>query len=682
MSQYLQLWPDNTAFIDIEPDPAFTDTIPDAYFSALVYVPSTIQPDMDAASGPTLLEGDSWHFGIDKLGAGNYRYDISGVQMGAVYPGTPPVMFDQWVQVEVHVTAGSHVFSVRINGTLYGPFTASSFWTPSGANWMGPGAFPAVWVGAGGGVAADDWIGYDELSWSVAGWISQGGAVASRWAFEAADPIADALADYPTPPWFASTDAASFVLVGGGGEEADFAGEEPVGDPPDPVGCCADPGELEASVFIDGTDVTAVASSGSWTPQLNGIAQATCTIAMDAAIGDVGDLLRIEVTDGVTSCIVFHGRILNRELDTDKDGGRVQYNAQDASEILQYRVVRDDDGDFSRPRVIEQYATGPQIIQAVLQNSIDSTGRVSLDGLSGGPPPVKSEGPLPIELGGFAGGGPNLKGAPVDWPMKISELISLFVSTGQVDCIFSPINPGGGVTNRIDVYNGNYGTDRSATVGFEYGTGRFNAAAIRWNRDMTSMVNKYQIFAGPQIETAADPKGEQHWCFNVTGTDGGSAHVPPFTGGLVYPPGGESVDATNTPAGPPWTDNQLGERIYNSRQDFDVRMQVDILDAYDDNCIKHFGTPGRMLTRYQWQVFSWLAAQPREIIHITPVAGTQIGCFHIGDLIHVEAVSDVLGGFSGKQRVYGYTVSWEATPSVLTLSEIQTSADNEGNFNA
>jgi hypothetical protein len=121
--------------------------------------------------------------------------------------------------------------------------------------------------------------------------------------------------------------------------------------------------------------------------------------------------------------------------------------------------------------------------------------------------------------------------------------------------------------------------------------------------------------------------------------------------------------------------NELGQRRLDSQAAYDVRMQVDIIDGYDDDCVAGFGTPGRDLYRYQWQTYSWMAALPRDIIHITPVAGTKLGCFHIGDLIGVTAVSDVLGGFSGAQRVQEYTVSWEATPSVLTLSEIQTSTD-------
>jgi hypothetical protein len=106
-------------------------------------------------------------------------------------------------------------------------------------------------------------------------------------------------------------------------------------------------------------------------------------------------------------------------------------------------------------------------------------------------------------------------------------------------------------------------------------------------------------------------------------------------------------------------------------------MLVDIFDAYDDNCIPGFGTVGRELFRRRWQVFSWGAATPRELIHITPVRGTEIGTFGIGDLVGVAASAAVRGGFSGAQRVYGYTISWD-TDGVLSLSELQTSADMEG----
>ena len=429
------------------------------------------------------------------------------------------------------------------------------------------------------------------------------------------------------------------------------------------MGCGPD---QTAQVYIDGTEYTGEAVQGSWTPRLNRPAQAQVRMNMEIDAGDCGSLLMITLDDDE---IVFHGPILNTETDTDKDGGSTIYNATDHMELWNYRPVRADDGDFSKPvgsgetdggDLIATYQTAPEIFAAVLRNTVDTTAG------GGGGPPVDAEGEIFLDPVNSATGGVNIPGAPVDWPMTIGDFFSLLVSTGQLDGVITYTNPGGGVTGQLDLYNGDYGTDLSSSVIFEYGQGGYSAQSLRWNRDMTTTINKYWIYGGPRVETAADPAGDQHWCFNVQG----------FDSGLPYPPGGQSVNVDNTPH--ITANNQLGERIYASRQQYGVRMKIDIYDAYDEDCIRGFGTPGRMLYRYQWIVYSWLAATPREIIHVTPTDDTYIGCFGIGDIVGVAANSLVKGGFSGAQRVYEYTVSWEATPSILTLSEIQTSADAEG----
>lgn len=423
-----------------------------------------------------------------------------------------------------------------------------------------------------------------------------------------------------------------------------------------------------AQVYVDGTEYTNVSLSGGWTPRLNRPAQATVTMPMETDAGDCGDRLMITLDDDE---IVFHGTILNTETSTDKDGGTTVYNAQDAMELWQWRPVRADDGDLSKPSgsgeldgkdIIATYQTGPQILEAVLLNSIDTTPG------GGAGPPVWAEGDLFLDIGSFAGGGAPLLGAPVDWPMTIMDFFSLLVSTGQLDAVLTYQDDGTGIgaMATVDGYNGDYGTDLSGTVTFVYGSSPRSAKAVRWNRDMTNMINKYQIYAGPRIGTAADPAGDQHWCFNVQG----------FDTGLAYPPGGRSVNTDNSQYVA--ANNQLGEKIYASRLRYGVRMKIDVFDAYDEDCIPGFGTVGRDLYRFQWQVFSWFASEPKDIVHVLPTDDTYIGCFGIGDLVHVEGSSHVKGGFSGSQRVMEYTVSWEATPSLLTLSEIQTSADAEG----
>lgn len=421
----------------------------------------------------------------------------------------------------------------------------------------------------------------------------------------------------------------------------------------------------EVIVTLDGEDVTQFCVAGNWTRRLNRPSTAQIRVPMQLVEADVGAPLKIEALVGTTYQIVHHGRVLLCETDTGEDTGYTVYNSTDPMELWQWRPVRADDGDFSKPTgsgatdgtdIFATYLYGTQIMEAVLKNTEgDSTAQ-------GNPllsPPTTAEGPTFLDFGTFAAGSVELTGAPVDWPMTLGELSALLISSGELDLVITPTDPGGGIMGTIDGYNGNFGTDLSASVVFQYGTGAFNVRRLRWNQNMTNMCNKLWYYGGPRVATAADPAGDQHWCFNVQGDDPG----------LAYPPGGELSPPASS------TDNQLGVLRVDSRNDYGVRMEIQIFDAYDE--CAGVGTVGRDLFRRMWQQESWLRAQPRTIIHVTPTRETEIGTFDIGDLVGVEAVAAVRGGFSGAQRVYEYTVSWDAD-GVLELSELQTSADNEG----
>jgi hypothetical protein len=402
-------------------------------------------------------------------------------------------------------------------------------------------------------------------------------------------------------------------------------------------------------VTLDGVDVTDVCVAGNWTRRLNRPSVAQVRIPMQEVTADVGSLLKIEALVGTNYVIVHHGRVLLCETDTGEDTGYTVYNSTDPMELWQWRPVRDDDCDWSKPNIIDTYITGSEIIEAALTSTV----------YCGGGAQDECEGPIFLDMGAFATGGASLTGAPTDWPMTIAELVSLLVSTGEVDVVIEPTDPGGGIMGIVSGYNGDFGTDLSGSIVFSYGMGDFNVRRLRWNQDMTGMSNKIWYLGGPRIETAADPAGDQHWCFNVQGDD-------PL---LAYPPGG----ALSPPASA--TNNQLGVLRVASRSAYGVRMDIQIYDAYDD--CAGVGTVGRDLFRYRWQQESWLRAQPREIMHVTPTRETEIGTFDIGDIVGVEATAAVRGGFSGAQRVYEYTVSWDQD-GVLELSELQTSADNEG----
>lgn len=395
-------------------------------------------------------------------------------------------------------------------------------------------------------------------------------------------------------------------------------------------------------VYLDGTDVSGIAIEGSATRRLNRPAQATIKIPMDAAIGGPGSRLKISFDAGAT--LFFHGMVMDCETDTGEDDGYTVYNASDPMELWQWRPARDgpnsaDPGDMSKPTFIEDFVTGPAIMEQLFLASED----VTLI-------PSKAEGPLFLDFGTFEASSADLTGAPVDWPMTMGQIASLLCSTGTLDIVITPTDPGGGVMGTVDCYKGDYGTDRSGSVLFSYGMGALNVRRIRWNEDMSQMCNKLWYYIGPRVGTSTDPKGDQHWCANVTGT--------------------ASFPATVIAAGSLTT--LLADRV-TSQGTYGVRMDVKIWDAQGDCTVPVMGYD---LYKRLWVEESWIRQVPRGLIHITPTRGTGIGAFDIGDIVSVEADSSVRGGFSGAQRVFGYTVSWDED-GPFELSELQTSSDSE-----
>ena len=419
--------------------------------------------------------------------------------------------------------------------------------------------------------------------------------------------------------------------------EAPLAPEEP-GPPSAPT---------NLQVTLDGTDFSSCALEGSVTRRLNRPAQATIKIPMDCGAGCGGPGSRLKISFDGGSTLFFHGMVMDWELDGGEDMGYITMNALDPMELWQHRPARDgpsytDPGDMSNPSLFLEFAPateGPFVIQEMLLQSIDDSD------------PDKGEGPIFLDLGSFATGGVDLSGAPTDWPMTIAEVVNLLVSTGEVDVVITPTDPGGGVMGTVDVYNGDYGTDLSGSIVFEYGTGALNVRQARWNQDMSNITNKLWYFGGPRILTAADPEGVQHWCFNVQGDD---------------------IDLPGYPASSPYID------VINcrdaSRSAYGVRMDVQIYDAASDNCGDKLSVDTRELYRYLWIAESWLRCNPRTLVHITPTRGSEIGTFDIGDLVGVTLGSGICGGVDGAQRVYQYTISWDAD-GPFELSELQTSSD-------
>jgi hypothetical protein len=414
-------------------------------------------------------------------------------------------------------------------------------------------------------------------------------------------------------------------------------------------------------VELDGVDFSDCAISGSVTRRLNRPALAEIKIPMDCAAGCGGPGERLKIT--LNSDLFFHGMVMDWELDGGEDTGYITMNAMDPMELWAHRPARDgpdsnDAGDFSNPRMFTgfDYApTGANIMENMLVQSEDGSDQ------------ALGEGPLFLTMGTFEAGGSEFYAGPQDWPMTIAEVMNLMVSTGELDVVITPTDPGGGIMGTVDTFTGDYGTDLSGSVVFEYGTGARNVRAVRWNQDMSNICNKLWYYGGPKIATIADPEATQHWCWNITGDD------CCFTG-VDNPPACECTSPDQA---------AMEEAFYGavdpcrdlSRTDFGVRMDVQIFDGAGGNCIGPDGEPvDRDLYRWLWLAESWARCNPRTLIHVTPIRGLAVDTFDIGDLVGITLPSAICGGISGAQRVYQYTVSWDAD-GPFEISELQTSSD-------
>lgn len=396
---------------------------------------------------------------------------------------------------------------------------------------------------------------------------------------------------------------------------------------------------MATQTYLDGDEITSIVLEGSLTRKLNRPAQATVRVPVQFADGYVGSRLKI-VVEGTLS---FHGTILTISDEGGEDAGYTEYTAQDPMELWSWRPARDDDGDFSDPDFMRVIQTGPQIMEYILHAS---------ENLALGED--DAEGPLFITYGGFEMGGVNLSGAPTNWPMTIAEIANLLTSTGEVDIVLTPIDAGGNMA-QVDCYNGDYGQNLSGSVVFEYAMGEHNVREMRQVEDGTNISNKIWYYLGPRLN-------QQHWWANITGGDPSKWQDSPF-----YVPYLQV----------------LAERSY-SRNAFGVRMDVQIHDGRNDE-----GPVGLYLYRKLWLIEQYIRNFPRQLIHFTPIRGYDPNAFGIGDLVGVSAGTLMRGqyhrpgfnpplrGFSGAQRIYEYTLTWD-TDGVTAISEIVTSPSQEG----
>lgn len=330
----------------------------------------------------------------------------------------------------------------------------------------------------------------------------------------------------------------------------------------------------------------------------------------------------LSVTPGVSEMhiymsgtLVFSGPVWHTQADGEPDAAYAELTAYDHLIYLQKRLCKTSTGNLITPgTVLLVSVTAPAIMAAYINNSI------------------AVDGPLPLSVGSVAAGGADVSAAPTAFPMPIDEMRALMVSTGQLDVM---VNPGVG-SSSVDLTNGDGGNDLSGSVSYDYGTGNYNCQISTLTEDMDVVINALWYLLGPRVS-------ETRWRGSITPT-------APHIGG-TWPP-------------------SLVAKFMGSRTTYGYMQEIRIFDDAG------FANDVRGLFEEEWANEAWIRAEPRVFASIRPERGQEPN-FAVGDLISVSAGSQLLGGFSGAQRVYEMEVECDAD-GVVSVTEIITSADQEG----
>ena len=392
-----------------------------------------------------------------------------------------------------------------------------------------------------------------------------------------------------------------------------------------------------ARTWLDGIEITNIVRSGTSSHWLNRKWQATADILVedyDPSFFTDGARLAVTDVDGANGPD-FNGFL---KLESAEDGedadGTVTITAESPRELWEWRPARDgplspggaagDLGDFSLPSFF-QLGNAPSIMEDILLQSMDDSD------------PADGEGDLFIVIGSVPSGGVDLSGAqPSDWPMMIEEIAQTLTSTGELDIVEVPHAPSAtGPMATVNFYHGNYGTDLSGSVEFNYATGSHNVKQIRRTRDRTKECNKLWYYLGPKLD-------DQHWRRSITG------------GAII--------------AGyPEWAGIDALRMLSRSR--VGVRMDIRVMDSLTNESEAAPLYERLFLDESMWR------AQPRQLLNVTPVDGLD-PTFDIGDIIGIEYGARFLGGDSVIQRVYGRKVSWDED-GVASIAEITSSEDGD-----
>jgi len=361
---------------------------------------------------------------------------------------------------------------------------------------------------------------------------------------------------------------------------------------------------------------------------------------------------------------IFHGRIFLVERDGNANDVRATITAYDPWMELGFeadnragRPVRDNtrtlvgDPSFLTPSFTSSVGgqtgiSGPDLIRQILTYSqSDPTTN-----------PIQGEGPLPIDL--QSGDWdldvpPALDVSPLFdavWPALCGDFIQQLIKTNVVDFDLRPVRPGTGLNLDGDPDDfimveasslSKMGTDRSATVHFDYLTGSKNATGAKYVEDFSTYEDRQWTELGPRLSP-------QHWRGDITPHSDSVSDVLPL------------MDAAADIYGGPGA----------------VKGRFASFRVLDSLGTENSSRP-LYIALYKDEVK--LRVNPRQLLYITPDPDSYAlfeppQDYDAFDLVQIKTGAGLGVTLDEAQRVYGYTKSW-SREGVATVGQLVTSSD-------
>jgi hypothetical protein len=216
------------------------------------------------------------------------------------------------------------------------------------------------------------------------------------------------------------------------------------------------------SVDIDGTDITPLCQSITWSPKLSRPASVIVRYPGHLFSGAVEGESELHLYNG---SLLFSGPVWFVQDDGTENATYTEVTAYDHLIYLNKRMCKTPAGwpDNNFPihppdpaaepgpcnladpsKVIADYITAPEILGAY----IDATNAC--------------DGAWNITTGSVAAGGPDLTGVPADFPMNIQTMADMLLESGQLNIL---VNPGFG-SSTVDLTNGGVVNDLRRTGAF------------------------------------------------------------------------------------------------------------------------------------------------------------------------------------------------------------------------